>query len=122
MTPIDPTLTGLAADPQALGALKQRALRDGEGAVRAAAEQFETLLLELVLKSMRTSVPGDSLFDNEGSRLFTGLLDQQFARSVAQRGGLGLADLLVKQLTQLRAGGQETPAAVDKPVSAGASS
>ena len=112
MLPIDPTLNTLAADPNALASLKRRALTDEEGAARAAARQFETLLLDMMLKSMRETVPGDNLFDNEGSRMFTSLLDQQFARGMAEQGGLGLADLLVKQLIQLR-GGQETPSSAD---------
>jgi flagellar protein FlgJ len=108
MHPIDPTLNTLAADPGALASLKRRALTDEEGALRAAAKQFETLLLDMMVKSMRETVPGESLLDNEGSRMFTGLLDQQFSRSIAEQGGLGLADLLVKQLTQLRGRDQET--------------
>ena len=108
MLPIDPTLNTLAADPNALASLKRRALTDEAGALREAAKQFETLLLDMVMKSMRDSVPGDSLLDNEGTRMFTGLLDQQFTRGIAERGGLGLADLLVKQLTQLRHPSQET--------------
>lgn len=113
MLPIDPTAHTLAADPNALASLKQRALKDEAGALREAAKQFETLLLDMMLKSMRDTVPGDSLLDNEGTRMFTGLLDQQFSRSIAQQGGLGLADLLVKQLTQLRNSGQETGVPAD---------
>lgn len=66
---------------------------------------------------MRATASGDSVFDNEGSRMFIGLLDQQYARGIAEQGGLGLADLLVKQLTQLRRPGQESAAAADTSVS-----
>jgi flagellar protein FlgJ len=113
MLPIDPTLNTLAADPNALASLKRRALTDEAGALRAAALQFETLLLDMMMKSMRETVPGDSLLDNEGTRMFTSLLDQQFTHGIAQRGGLGLADLLVKQLTQLRGSGQENMPSAD---------
>ena len=54
------------------------------------------------------------MFDNEGSRLFTGLLDQEFSRKLSEQGGLGLADLLVKQLSQLRGPGQENGHSADK--------
>ena len=114
LTSIDPSLNTLAADPAALGRLKSRALTDEEGALRAAARQFETLLLDMMIKSMRATVPEDGLLDNEGTRMFTGLLDQQFSRSIAAKGGLGLADLLVKQLTQLRNPGQESALAADR--------
>ncbi len=100
---VDPILPGLIADPRALGALKRHAVEDEPGALRAAAKQFELLFLDMVMKSMRATVPGESLVDNEGSRMFTGLLDQEFVRGIGEQGGLGLADLLVKQLSQLRA-------------------
>src|SRR5262245_58795810 len=113
---MDPTpiTYGLAADPKAIGDLKRRAVEDPQGSLKAVAQQFEQLLLDMMLKSMRRAAPGHSMFDNEGSRLFTGLLDQEFSRKLSQQGGLGLADLLVKQLSQLRGHGQETAPSADK--------
>lgn len=105
---------GLAADPKSLGDLKRRAVEDPEGSLKLVAKQFEQLLLDMMMKSMRRAAPGESQFDNEGSRLFTGLLDQEFSRKLSEQGGLGLADLLVKQLSQLRGHGQETPDSADK--------
>jgi flagellar protein FlgJ len=117
MRPLDPALSTLAADPNGLASLKRRALTDEKGAMRAAAQQFETLLLDMMVKSMRQTVPGEGPLDNEGTRMFTELLDQQFSRSIAQKGGLGLADLIVKQLTQLRKAGQEAAVPADNLVS-----
>ena len=94
--------TGLAADPKALGDLKRRALQNPEEGLKAAARQFEMLLMDMVMKSMRNTASGESLLDNEGTRMFTSLLDQEYAHRLAERGGLGLADLIVKQLTQLK--------------------
>jgi flagellar protein FlgJ len=114
MVTFDPSINGLAVDPKALDALKRRAQGDEEGALRAAARQFEVLLLDLVMKSMRANAPGETELDSEGTRLFTGMLDQEFTRAIAQRGGLGLADLMVKQLSQARGRpGQESPSAAD---------
>jgi flagellar protein FlgJ len=93
---------GLAADPKALGELKRRAVQDPEGGLKAAARQFETLLMDMMMKSMRKSASGESLLDNEGTRMFTSLLDQEYSHRIAERGGLGLADLIVKQLSQLK--------------------
>lgn len=98
---VDPILPGLVADPRALGDLKRQAIEDEPGALRAAAKQFELLFLDMVMKSMRSTVPGESLVDNAGSRMFTGLLDQEFVRGIGEQGGVGLAELLVKQLSQL---------------------
>jgi flagellar protein FlgJ len=115
---VDPTpiTYGLAADPKAIGDLKRRAVEDPQGSLKAVASQFEQLLLDMMLKSMRRAAPGETMLDNEGSRLFTGLLDQEFSRKLSEQGGLGLADLLVKQLSQLRGHGQESARPADKKV------
>ena len=114
MTALDPTTAALAADPKALNDLRRRALTDEAGALRAAAKQFEMLLTDIMMRSMRATVPSDGAMDGEGTKLFTSLLDQEYSKGVAQKGGWGLADLLVKQLSQLReARSQETRAAAD---------
>lgn len=92
--------TGLAADPKSLGGLRERAIKDPEGTLKEAARQFETIFMNMMMKSMRTEASGKSLFDNEGTRVFTGLLDEEFAKKWASSGGMGLADLMVKQLSQ----------------------
>jgi peptidoglycan hydrolase FlgJ len=95
---------GLASDPKALGSLRARAAKDPEGTLQEAARQFEMIFLDMMLKGMRKTVPGDSMFDSEATRTFTSILDQEFSRKLADQGGLGLADLLVKQLSQLHGG------------------
>ena len=92
---------GLAVDPKALGDLRARAAKDPQAALKDAAKEFETLFLDMMMKSMRTAAAGHSMLDNEGSRVFTGLLDHEFSRKLADQGGLGLANLLLKQLSQL---------------------
>jgi len=47
---------------------------------------------------MREATPQDGMFDSEQTRMFTGMLDQQLAQSMASR-GVGLADIMVKQLS-----------------------
>ncbi len=108
MNSIDPTTAAMAADPKGLADVRRRAATNDPEALRTAAKQFEMLLSDLMLKSMRATVPADGPFDSEGTKLFTSLLDQEFSKGIAQRGGWGLADLLVKQLSQLKgAAGQE---------------
>ena len=46
--------SGLAADPKTLGDLKRRAVEDPERLLKAVAKQFETLFLDMMMKSMRT--------------------------------------------------------------------
>ena len=92
---------GLASDPKVSAQLRARAVKDPEGALRTAAQQFESLVLDLVLKGMRKTLSEESLFDSEAGRLYTDLLDQEMSKKLARSGQLGLADMMVKQLSQL---------------------
>lgn len=98
----------LALDTQALGQLRQSARANTPEATRAVATQFEALFINMMMKSMRDATPQDSLMDDEQGRMFTTMLDQQLSQNMAQR-GIGLADMLVRQLSQ--AGAAAMPAA-----------
>ena len=88
-----------AIDPNALADLK-RLSRDNNSpeALRATAKQFEALFLQMVLKSMRDAAPSEGLFDSDQTRLFQSLQDQQTAMNMAQGRGIGLADVIYRQL------------------------
>ena len=73
---------------------------DANRELRAVAEKFEALFAHLLLKNMRAASPGDGLFDSEQSRLYQDLMDQEMAEAMSERGGLGIADMLVEQLGQ----------------------
>ncbi len=84
-----------------LAALKRPAKDGDPKALKAAAQQFEALFLQMVLKSMRDAVPRDGLFDSEQTRLYESLLDQQMVQVLgASSGGTGLAAMIEKQLLQ----------------------
>lgn len=88
----------LAGDSASLDALRLKAKTDPAGAARQAARQFEALLMGVMLKSMRETVSRDGLFDSEQARLYTSLLDQQLAQSLAAR-GIGLTEVIERQLS-----------------------
>lgn len=88
-----------AIDPRAMGDLSRLSRENSPEAVKAAAKQFEALFLNTVMKSMREATPGNALFDNEQTKLYQSLLDQQLSSNLAQSGGTGLADAIVRQLS-----------------------
>ena len=88
----------LAFDSKGLDELKQSAKNNSPDALKSAAKQFEALFMNMMLKSMRQAGGQDSPFDNEQSRMYTSMLDQQFSQNMANR-GMGLADALVRQLS-----------------------
>ena len=93
----DSAAIALAGDTQGVDALRLKARTDPKGAVRETARQFEALLMNVMLKSMRETVAQDGLFDSEQTRLYTSMLDQQLSQSMASR-GIGITEVLARQL------------------------
>lgn len=94
----DSAAIALAGDTRGVDALRLKAKTDPKGAVKETARQFEALLMNVMLKSMRETVAQDGLFDSEQTRLYTSMLDEQLSQSMAKR-GIGIADVLARQLT-----------------------
>lgn len=105
MAIVDPS-NALSMDSRALESIRQRAHGNPDAALKDAARQFEVLYMNTLLKSMREATPKDGLFDSEQSKLYNGMFDQQLAQTMAQR-GMGLADMIVKQIERAR--GVATP-------------
>jgi flagellar protein FlgJ len=93
------TTASLASDGRSLDALRHGAQKDPEGAVRAAASQFEALFMQMVLKSMRDAVPKSGMFDGPGADVYRSMLDTQFAQALSGRPG-GLGELIARQLSR----------------------
>ena len=91
----NPRITSDGAD---LPALRRAGKQDSPEALRAAAQQFESLFMNMVMKSMRDATPQDSPFDSQQSRMYTSMLDQKISDNFAKR-GMGLADALMRQLS-----------------------
>ena len=94
----------------------RRQLRDNSPeSLKAAAQQFESMFLQMVLKSMRDTVPQDGMLDSDQTRFYNGLLDQQMAQNLSSSGrGVGFARLIEQQLGRhLGGGGSETAKAAD---------
>lgn len=94
---------------QPLADLKRAAKADGAGSLKAVAKQFESMLLNTMMKSMRAGT-GDGVLGNESTKLFTEMLDQEYSQKIANGKGIGLADALVAQLSrpQIRSVDAET--------------
>ncbi len=95
-----PDISGqLAIDTQNIEKLRNQARQNPREGLQQAARQFEALFLDMMLKSMRDATPGQGLFDSDQSRFYTHMLDQQLAQNLSEK-GIGLADMIVRQLGQ----------------------
>lgn len=90
---------GLVADPKGLEGLKAGARQQSPEALREAARQFESLLARMMIRSMREASLGDGLLDSEQGDLYQDMFDQQLSVELTRGRGLGLADLLIRQLS-----------------------
>jgi peptidoglycan hydrolase FlgJ len=99
---INPTdsSASLAVDIKDIGALRRSAQQNSPEALKATAKQFEALFMNMMMKSMRDATPQDGMFDNEQTKMYTSMLDQQLSQTMASR-GVGLADVLVRQLSNI---------------------
>ncbi|WP_075258107.1 flagellar assembly peptidoglycan hydrolase FlgJ [Herbaspirillum camelliae] len=97
INPSNPT-ESLAVDANGLNGLREAAKQNSPESIKGAAKQFEALFLNMMMKSMRDATPQNGPFDNEQTKMFTSMLDQQLSQTLAQR-GVGLADVLTRQLS-----------------------
>ncbi len=93
------TSSKLAVDAKSIDDLQLQAKRDPEGVLQKVAQQFEALFVNMLMKSMREATPKDGLFDSQQTQFFTQMHDQQLAQEISTK-GLGIADMMVKQLTR----------------------
>ena len=79
----------------------QRLKGAGAEGIRAAAQQFESLFIDIWLQSMRAAgntFSEDSYLTSRETPLHQEMLDHQWAIHMAENGGLGLADVIVQQI------------------------
>ncbi len=83
------------------GKLPVRTLPD-DAQLREVADQFEAIFLGLLTKSMRTTVPeGGLMSGGSAGKIYESMLDQEYAKTLAQTRMTGISDIIVKQLRQL---------------------
>jgi len=99
-------------DFAALTTLKRDGKAGSATSIREVARQFESLFTRMVLKSVREADFGDPLFGDDAMKQYQEMYDDQLAIQLSSGKGLGLADLLVRQLSQ-------SGAAVETAVDAG---
>jgi flagellar protein FlgJ len=99
-----------ATDFSQFAGLRAAAQRHDPAALRKAAQQFEALMTETLLKTSRQTQFGDDMTGEQGD-FYKDMFDQQMAMHLSAGKGLGLADMLVRQLGGLQAGVAQSAAA-----------
>ena len=89
---------------------------DDQEALRKAAKQFESIFTQMLLTSMRQAsevLESDSPFNSQSTKFYRDMRDKQMVQNIADTGGLGLADVIVEQLSGNNP--NFTPASVARP-------
>jgi len=107
---MDYSSTRLVTDIAALDRLKAQARDNPDAAVGEVARQFESLLVNMMVKSMRQASLGEGLLDSPQSLFYRDMYDQQLGQHLADR-GIGLADAIERQLSTGYGVGDSTDAA-----------
>lgn len=96
--------SGSYSDLNRLNQLKVGKDRDGAENVRKVAQEFESLFMNEMLKSMRSAtevMSQDNPFNSQASKQYQDMHDQQLSVTLSKEGGgIGLADVLIRQLSK----------------------
>ena len=94
--------------------LRARIKQDPQAGLKQAAQQFEGMLLQMMLKSMRDATPQDGMMESDQTRFFTSILDQQLAQNLSTQGDLGFAAQIEQQLGRASAlGGSDNASPIE---------
>jgi flagellar protein FlgJ len=104
--PINKGSADVYTDFGGLAALKKSVRSNDPDALRQVAKQYESLFARMMIKSMRDAVGKDPIFGSDQAESYQGMYDDQLSIEITKGKGLGLADMLVKQMQHLAGGGK----------------
>lgn len=99
---------------QQFAELKLSAREQTAEANRSAAQQFEALFVQMMLKDMRSAAIVDPSQHSSYTDFYQDMHDKQLSLMLAKQGGIGIADMIEKQLERFLPERQETAAAAEE--------
>src|ERR1700754_205610 len=98
---IDTQRLGTYTDMSAFAGLRSAAQKDSKSALPAVAKQFESIFTQMMLKSMRdanAALGGDDIMGSQAGNAYRDMADHQLSLTLSQGKGIGIADMLIRQL------------------------
>ncbi|QSA98367.1 flagellar assembly peptidoglycan hydrolase FlgJ [Methylococcus sp. EFPC2] len=86
------------SDFSGLAKLRGQAKENSPQALREAARQFESVFVQMALKSMRQATQESTLMNTEQTKAYRDMYDQQLGLELSKHSKLGFSDMLVRQL------------------------
>lgn len=79
--------------------LEKAVTPEDEKKIKESARQFESYFINTLFKEMRKTLPKtDLLGDSNAKDIFEDMLYEQYAEELSKGGGIGLADMMTKQM------------------------
>lgn len=94
----DTQMASVYTDMAGISNLKREAATQSDSSKREVAQQFESMFLQLMLKSMRDATPSEGMFGGQEMETYQQMHDQQLALDLSSTGSIGIADLVYRQL------------------------
>ena len=74
---------------------------DSEKDMEKVARDFESVFVNKLLESMRKAVPKSGLLDSSALDMYQSMMDQEMAKNMSERKGMGLGEMVYKDLSRL---------------------
>lgn len=103
--PLNPADAVLTTDNRRVDSLRMVSLQKDakmtDEQMKDIASQFEAMLLRQMLKEMRKSVPQDGYLEHShATEMYTGMADDYMADQMAEKGSIGIGDMIYTQLKE----------------------
>ncbi len=89
-------------DVNALGRKRTEELSDEE--LERAARGLEGVFVSMLVSKLREGMTEEGLFGSDDGGIYGGLFDQMMGEQLSQRGGIGIAEMVVRSEMQRRQG------------------
>ncbi|WP_346353606.1 rod-binding protein [Azotosporobacter soli] len=108
MSGMDAASVQMVAEQQAKGNFAKELAAAGEKLktdkddvkLRQTCQELESVFINLMLTEMRKTVPKEDMINTRNQELFQSMMDVETTRNMSKAGGIGLADMMYRQLSQ----------------------
>ena len=74
---------------------------DSEKDMEKVARDFESVFVNKLFESMRKGVPKSGLLDSSAMKMYQSMMDQEMAKLMSKGKGMGIGEMVYKDLSQL---------------------
>ena len=81
-----------------LAAIEKAQAQKEDAKLKKTCQDMEAMFLNMMMADMRKTVQKSKLVDDSKEEIMTSMLDSEMTKNMAKAGGMGLADMMYRQL------------------------